>query len=286
MSKASYQDPVPLNASEYSLPQSWSDQFCLKNPWHIIRVLKSIFETKRNRVILPDDLMGKEIIPKYAQQEFHNLPNGNYSNILANGYVRGFDVVMLGEMKKIRHYAARKLCFAKSVLDLGTGGGAMAASVYKEGVEDVWGVDVSPYLLQAAIKRHPDVSFVHAKAESLPFDNGRFDALSSCYLLHEVPPKYIYQILDEIKRVLKPDGECVFIEPSKLHYQVGLFEALRKYGFKGLYFRWLSHFVYEPFVKSWHKLDFKTLLLSRGFEVIEEMIGVPNTLWHARKVKE
>ena len=32
---------------------------------------------------------GKDTIPAYVLQEFHNLPNGNYSNSLMRGYIAG-----------------------------------------------------------------------------------------------------------------------------------------------------------------------------------------------------
>ncbi|MCF6807231.1 class I SAM-dependent methyltransferase [Thiotrichales bacterium 19S9-12] len=281
--QAIYNDPKPIIWNDIDLPDSWSDQYKLKKPTDLFYLLKHSASKKRRRIELPETLYGKEIIPPYAQQEFHNLPNGNYSNTLATGYIKGFDIAMLGFMKHSRKQISQRLSHCKSALDLGTGGGRTIRAIYDIGIKDAWGIDISPYLLKQASIRNPMIQFIHAKAENLPFYNQRFDGVSACYLLHEVPPKYINQILDEAHRVLKKDGTFVIVEPSPIHYYGKYFKLLRQYGLKGIYFRFLSHYVHEPFVKSWHKLDFKKLLKEKSFEVVEEIKATPNCLWVARK---
>ncbi|MCF6776096.1 class I SAM-dependent methyltransferase [Thiotrichales bacterium 19X7-9] len=278
------QDPTPIDWNAISLPDSWSDQYRLSNPLSLCKVLSMMVKKKkRQKVQLPDKLVGKEIIPTYAQQEFHNLPNGNYSNTLATGYIRGFDIAMLGKMKQSRKQIAQALKSCQSVLDIGCGGARTTQSIFESGVNDTWGIDISPYLLKQAAINNPGIKFIHAKAEDLPFRDERFDGISCCYVLHEIPPKYISQALDEIHRVLKPNGLCIFVEPSPIHYYGQYWKLFKQYGFKGAYFRFLSHFVYEPFVKSWHKLDFESLLVNKSFDIIETIKETPNYLWVVRK---
>ncbi|MCF6766528.1 class I SAM-dependent methyltransferase [Thiotrichales bacterium 19S3-7] len=281
--KINLTDPIPPNWHDQTLPDSWSDQYNLANPVSFLKVLSLAMKKKRQRVKLPESLIGKEIIPTYAQQEFHNIPNGNYSNILASGYIKGFDIAMLGHMKQSRKQIAKTLHSCNSVLDIGCGGGRTARILADTGITDTWGIDISPYLLKQAAIRNPTIKFIHAKAENLPFRNQRFDGISCCYVLHEVPPKYIDQALSEIYRVLTPNGLCVFVEPSPIHYYGQYWPLFKQYKFKGIYFRFLSHFVYEPFVQSWHKLDFESLLKSKSFEVIQTKKETPNYLWVARK---
>jgi ubiquinone/menaquinone biosynthesis C-methylase UbiE len=248
-----------------------------------IKLLKLIFQKKRTKLHLADDLMGLTYIPNYARQEFHNLPGGNYSNTLATGYIRGFDIAMLGEMKHSRAFASEKLKMCSSVLDIGCGGGSMTNKLLENNIYDVWGIDISPYLLKQAALRNPKAKFLQAKAEDLPFSTERFDGISICYVLHEIPPKYIDLILDEIYRVLKPSGLCIFIEPSSIHYYGTYWSLLKIYGFKGAYFRFLSHFVYEPFAKSWHELNFEQLLFEKSFSLIKHIKNVPNNIWVVKK---
>jgi ubiquinone/menaquinone biosynthesis C-methylase UbiE len=272
-------DPEIKNWQDIDLPNSWTDKlFILRNPFKCLRLFSCIFQ-KRKRVELPKGLINSEVIPKYAQQEFHHLPNGNYSNRIAAGYIKGFDRAMLGEMRKSRLQIASKLKGCNSSIDIGCGGGGTAQAVYQSGVQDVWGVDISPYLLKRAATLYPKIKFIHAAAESLPFRAERFDAVSISYVLHEVPPKFVIKIIDEASRVLKSGGKLVLLEPSSIHYSSGLYCLFKEYGFKGIYFKCLAHTVHEPFVKSWHGMDIYSLLKQKGLQLVEEINEVPNHLY-------
>ena len=159
-----YTDPEIIDWQNITLPDSSTDQHRLSNPLHFFKILKAAFSKKRQRINLPNDLIGKDLIPTYACQEFHNLPCGNYSNTLATGYIRGFDIVMLGKMHQSRSKIAQTLKSCKSTLDIGCGGGSTTKAVYNQGVKDVWGVDISPYLLKQAAIRNPKVKFIQVKA--------------------------------------------------------------------------------------------------------------------------
>ena len=280
-----YQDPETINWCEITLPQTWTDDLTEKHLiLGVMQLFKQAFFKQRKAVILPSDLMGSKLIPKYAQQEFHNIPNGNYSCALASGYIKGFDFFMLNKMTASRQAVAQALIKdSVSVLDIGCGGGQMSKCFIDAGIKDVWGVDISPYLLKQAALRNPKAKFIQAKGEDLPFENERFCAIGLSYVLHEVPPKYIKQMLVEINRVLKHGGCCGFIEPSEKHHFISYGKLLRQHGLGACYFRWLSHFVHEPFIKSWHKLDFTSLLKQHGFCIIKEQKNIPNNIWIAKK---
>ena len=64
---------------------------------------------KRRRVQVADDMPGRELLPKYVLQEFHSLPNGNYSKRVTHGYITGFDRLMLGRMSHARARIAESL---------------------------------------------------------------------------------------------------------------------------------------------------------------------------------
>ena len=276
-------DPTPPNWASIDLPASWPDDLEL-NTLPDLRFLLSKVFGPRKRVELPLDMPGRDLVPKYMLQEFHNLPNGYYSRSLTRGYVSSFDTIMLGAMKCARDTIASTLQGVDSAIDIGCGGGRVAQSMIEQGIEDVWGLDPSPYLLKQASDEVAQGKFVQGAAEDMPFPDQRFGGIGICFLLHEIPPKHASTALKEFHRVLKPGGLISIVEPSPIHMEGSSFPLFRKYGWKGLYFKLLSRFVHEPFVEAWHKRDLKTWFEGHGFELIDDNVGMPLRHIVARKL--
>jgi ubiquinone/menaquinone biosynthesis C-methylase UbiE len=270
--------PQDIDWANLSLPDTWPDQLNWKNPMSMARLLAHLFR-KRQKVMIPRDLPGAETIPAYALQEFHHLPNGNYSRVLTRGYITGFDVSMLGHMQRVRERLAEQLAHCQSVLDLGCGGGTTAAAIQAKGVADVWGLDPSPYLLRYAAQDYPQIRFVQGVMEKLPFPNRRFDGMSACFVFHEVPPCYIRQALEEIARVLTPGGLLVIAEPSPIQWRNSCCAMIKKYGWQGGYFQLLARFVHEPFVEAWHKFALADEATKRALKILAEDDGMPVKCW-------
>jgi ubiquinone/menaquinone biosynthesis C-methylase UbiE len=97
------------------------------------------------------------------------------------------------------------------VLDLATGVGAMAKRLLRHfpGIE-LTGVDASADQLAAARLALPQVNFVLARAEQLPFADETFDRIHCSWLLEHV--SNAKEIVRESCRVLKRGGFCQFIE--------------------------------------------------------------------------
>ncbi len=276
-------DPQQPDWLNIKLPDTWADQFNFSNPLHLLRFFKCIL-SERSRVQISESLIGTEHIPKYALQEFHNLPNGNYSNALTPGYIKGFDISMLNQVEPVRQQLADALSKQHCVLDAGCAGGKTAAAIKKAGVQEVWGLDPSPYLLQHAAKTFPDIHFVQGKAEQTGFRNERFDGISACFMFHEIPPKYADQALSEFNRILAPGGLLAIAEPSAIQYYENSWLTLfRNWGFSGVYFRLLAHFVFEPFIESWHKRNIRIWMQNHGFDVLSDTDLCPIRTIIARK---
>src|SRR6185436_4124356 len=128
------------------LPDAWPDRLRLQHPADL-RVFLGRLLARRRRVEVPDGLPGGDSLPEYLRQEFHHLPNGNYSKRIVKGYSHGFDLLMLGRARKARAAIARQIASCRAVLDVGCGSGGLAGQLVAAGVPDVWGLDASPYLL-------------------------------------------------------------------------------------------------------------------------------------------
>jgi ubiquinone/menaquinone biosynthesis C-methylase UbiE len=99
------------------------------------------------------------------------------------------------------------------VLEVGVGSG-MNLPLYGRAVESVYGVDPTPELLdlarQRARKAAVPIFLVRASAEEIPFATSVFDTAIMTWTLCSIPKPTI--ALAEIRRVLKSDGQLVFVE--------------------------------------------------------------------------
>lgn len=66
-----------------------------------------------------------------------------------------------------------------------------------------------PRIAQAAI----EVDFHHLNAEHLPFEDARFDTVVSTFTLCSIPD--VVHALGEVRRVLKPGGQFLFLEHGR-----------------------------------------------------------------------
>lgn len=97
------------------------------------------------------------------------------------------------------------------VLEVGIGSGLNLA-FYGSAATRVTGIDPSPRLLAKARTRigTMPVELVEASAEQLPFDARSFDSAVVTYSLCSIPDPA--RALAEVRRVLRPGGELVFVE--------------------------------------------------------------------------
>ena len=98
-----------------------------------------------------------------------------------------------------------------TVLDVATGTGAVARELLARRHCTVVGIDQSPGMLrEARLRLPPEVRLVEGTAESLPFPDGAFDALTFTYLLRYVTDPG--STLRELTRVVRPGGAVAGLE--------------------------------------------------------------------------
>jgi len=99
------------------------------------------------------------------------------------------------------------------VVEIGAGTGRNLG-FYGEGVESLTVTEPNPHMarrLERRIGEHPrPVELVLAPAEELPFEDEQFDVAVSTLVLCGVEDQQ--RALGELRRVLKPGGELLFIE--------------------------------------------------------------------------
>lgn len=276
-------DPVVPDWHAITLPATWPDRLDFSSPSSWWRLMLHALGIKRARVQLPDDMPGRDLLPRYLLLEFHNLPNGNYSHHITRGYISSFNRVMLGHVGRAHRHIAQQLDQCASVLDAGCGGGGLAGAMQAAGSCDVWGLDPSPYVLQHAATAWPGIRFVQGIAEQTGFADARFDGIGTCFLLHEIPGRHLHQSLREFHRILKPGGLLAICEPSPLQLQLPLARLVGRWGWQGAYFYLFARKVYEPFVGHWHRQNPATLLAQHGFELLKDEVGMPMRHLLARK---
>lgn len=272
------QDPAAPDWASLNLPDTWPDRLSLPSPLGLWRLLCAMLG-RRRPLQLPDELPGRGMLPKYLLQEFHNLPNGNYSKQITRGYITGFDRVMLGRMRTARQRIADALRGCSAVLDVGTAGGGTAAALKRSGIAEVWGLDPSPYMLQHAARDIPEVRFMQGVAERSGFADARFDGVAACFVLHEIPARLLGDCLREFSRILGPAGLLAICEPSAQHWNL----SLRNLWPANLYFHLLAHRAHDPFVQAWHRYDIAAALDAAGFDLLQDIDAMPVRHLFARK---
>lgn len=84
---------------------------------------------------------------------------------------------------------------------------------YAEAGCTVVGVDVSAAMLDKAAARLGDRAELHlTNGNDLPFEDSRFDLVTTSMVLHEVPADAREAFVAEMARVARPEGRMLFID--------------------------------------------------------------------------
>lgn len=98
----------------------------------------------------------------------------------------------------------------KKVLDFGAGTGANCTLSTPE---HYFGIDPDSHRIEFAKRLNNDYRFETFNGNELPSENNSFDFILIIAVLHHIPPELVHGYVKEFKRVLKPDGRIVVLEP-------------------------------------------------------------------------
>jgi len=158
-------------------------------------------------------------LPAYYRRNFHYQTDGYLSERSAELYEHQVELLFRGGADAMRrlivpplraHFGAEHDGQGLRLLELGSGtGGATHAVARALPRAKITCLDLSfPYTRHARQQLAPydRVECIQGDAAALEFGEGRFDAVYSVFLFHELPLPVRELVLDEAKRVLRPGG--------------------------------------------------------------------------------
>jgi len=205
--------------------------------------------------------------PRYYRRTFHWQSDGWLSRRSAALYDLEVEALFAGTADVMRRMALRPLLEhlraldAPRVLDVACGTGRFLRHLLDSLPRTAAvGLDLSPFYLERAhelLRGGRPVSLVADNAECMPFRRNHFDAASSVFLFHELPPAARRRVAREIHRVLAPGARLVVCDAAQLADSPELRPFLS--AFPMLY--------HEPYFKSYLRDDLGGLLAECGFEI-------------------
>ena len=209
--------------------------------------------------------------PAYYRRNFHWQTDGYFSRHSASLYDLGVELLFLGVADVMRRQALadvirRKPRGSLRLLDVGTGTGRFLGQAAQAlpGAELV-GVDLSPWYVEHARERlagsaaGTPLRVEVGNAEHLPFADSSFDAVTSIFLLHELPRHVRRAALAEMRRVLAPGGLLVLEDAAQPSDARELAGALAQF----------SKDMHEPFFADYQTDDLAALLDEAGFSGVQ-----------------
>ena len=129
---------------------------------------------------------------------------------IANTYDTSFDGKFTAKFKQIMLELCR-VSDGDRVLDVGCGNGKLIIEISRKADIKAYGVDISPNMINVCKQRYGNIDFRTTSGEDLPFEDGSFDMLTICCVLHHLNNPY--KFFAEAYRVLAKDGVLVVGEP-------------------------------------------------------------------------
>jgi ubiquinone/menaquinone biosynthesis C-methylase UbiE len=127
--------------------------------------------------------------------------------------VSALAAVSVGGEKRFRKLFLKDLQInpKAKVLDLCCGAGQATQELVKH-FSNVTGLDASPIAIKRAKQNVPQAEYVEAFAEKMPFSDRSFDLVITSTAMHEMEPEQLQQIIQEVHRILTPEGQFIIID--------------------------------------------------------------------------
>lgn len=225
----------------------------------------------RHDEVATDEMRG--VRPDYYLQNFHFQSGGWLTDDSAQRYDIQVEVLFKGTANAMRRMALPELAEVFKgrdqrklrLVDIGCGTGR-----FLDFVKQAWprlpvtGIDLSEAYIQHArrhLRRWSRVTALVAKAESLPLPDASQDAVTSVFMMHELPPHIRRETIAEAARVLKPGGRLVIVD-SLQRRDVPDYDGLLE--------RFPQNY-HEPYFESYLDEDFAAIAASSGLALVRDV---------------
>jgi SAM-dependent methyltransferase len=98
------------------------------------------------------------------------------------------------------------------MLDIGCGEGYYVRDAMDEGI-NAYGIDISTHTLENALAEVKD-RITFGSITEIPFADEEFDVMTAFDVIEHIHPKDTLNMIEEIRRVLKPDGIVIITTPN------------------------------------------------------------------------
>ena len=228
-------------------------------------------ERRAVRQVLTEETRGRR--PNYYLQNFHYQSGGWQTQESAQRYDTQVEVLFNGSANATRRQALVPLheVFAGrdqrrlKLIDVGCGTGR-----FLDSLKQSWprlpaiGVDLSEaYLAEAKrhLKRWCWISLLVGNGEALPVKTASQDAVTTIFMLHELPPKVRRIVFGEFARVLKRHGRLVVVDSLQIGDEPDYDSMLQLF----------PRSYHEPYYNSYLKEDFRGIAASCGLRHVRDV---------------
>lgn len=208
----------------------------------------------------------RDAYPEYYLRNFHWQTDGWLSDRSARLYDVSVEVLFMGMADVMRRMIippiVRSLAGLEHprILDVACGTGRTLHHLHAVlPASKLYGLDLSPNYLKRAHEVLADTgaSLVAENAESMPFKDESFEAVTSVFLFHELPKDARRNVMREMFRVVRPGGTVVICDSAQIEESAALRTFLD--GFPAIY--------HEPYYRGYLSDSLGLALAECGFEV-------------------
>lgn len=259
--------------------RQWSPPYIADKGFRYLREAVSVL--KRNAETADESAWmesSKDMYPQYYRHAFHYQTDGWLSSESAEVYETSTETLFLGRQDAMQRttlvHVARYLQESDlrpenaQLLEIACGTGRVHTFI-----RDNWPAmhttasDLSPYYLEETRKNNAywerefapsgigSTSFVQANAESLPFEENKFDIVVSVYLFHELPADAQDNVFADVARVLRDGGLFVLTDSVQLGDRPGIDGQIGRFGSFA-----------EPHYQAYIRRDLASLARTHGLE--------------------
>ena len=163
-------------------------------------------------------LSEKNLREKKFHNELQSRPNGRFENIFYKS---------LFNLSEDFFKSLKSFCSGADVLDFGCGTGGCLKKVLEFNPRKITGIDISEVSIEKAKKSiatmEKNLELLVDNCEKTKFEDNKFDVVYGTGILHHLQ---ISECIYEIRRLLKPGGKMLFIEPLGTNPLINFYRML------------------------------------------------------------